>query len=207
MRKLLMSAAVLAAAAVATPSNAAVAVDFFGGGSVTASGFSVFNDFNDASDLTDFTGSSYGILPASPNSEIGAAPYYGDNTSYLSVFANGSASVDLPAVSFFAFDVGSLDSFNKMTVFYTEGGLSKSLIYIPSNPADGNWTNLNTNGLLTVTGTDGIVFKSVTFESRANSFEIDNLAVPEASTWAMMLVGLGAVGFAMRRQKVSVSFA
>lgn len=29
--------------------------------------------------------------------------------------------------------------------------------------------------------------------------------VPEPSTWAMMLVGFGAIGFAMRRQKVSAS--
>jgi len=33
-------------------------------------------------------------------------------------------------------------------------------------------------------------------------------AVPEPTTWAMMLAGLGAVGYAMRRQrKVSVNFA
>jgi len=33
-------------------------------------------------------------------------------------------------------------------------------------------------------------------------------AVPEASTWAMMIAGFGAVGFAMRRrQKVALSFA
>jgi len=33
-------------------------------------------------------------------------------------------------------------------------------------------------------------------------------AVPEASTWAMMLAGLGAVGFAMRRKRnVAISFA
>lgn len=33
-------------------------------------------------------------------------------------------------------------------------------------------------------------------------------AVPEAATWAMMIVGMGAVGFAMRRQKVTrVSYA
>jgi hypothetical protein len=39
--------------------------------------------------------------------------------------------------------------------------------------------------------------------SSRNSAEIDNLAVgsavPEPTTWAMMLVGFGAVGFAMRR--------
>ena len=32
-------------------------------------------------------------------------------------------------------------------------------------------------------------------------------AVPEASTWAMMIVGMGLVGSAMRRRKTAVSFA
>lgn len=31
--------------------------------------------------------------------------------------------------------------------------------------------------------------------------------VPEASTWAMMLAGLGAVGFAMRRRKTTLAFS
>jgi hypothetical protein len=32
-------------------------------------------------------------------------------------------------------------------------------------------------------------------------------AVPEAATWAMMLVGFGALGLTMRRRRVQVSFA
>jgi hypothetical protein len=32
-------------------------------------------------------------------------------------------------------------------------------------------------------------------------------AVPEPASWAMMMLGLGAVGFAMRRKRVAVSFA
>jgi hypothetical protein len=32
-------------------------------------------------------------------------------------------------------------------------------------------------------------------------------AVPEPAAWAMMVTGLGAVGFAMRRRRTSVSFA
>lgn len=35
----------------------------------------------------------------------------------------------------------------------------------------------------------------------------DVAAVPEPATWAMMIVGFGAVGGAMRRRKVAVSFA
>ena len=43
--------------------------------------------------------------------------------------------------------------------------------------------------------------------STQNAFEVDNLAinaVPEPATWAMMLLGFGAVGFAMRRRRQPV---
>jgi hypothetical protein len=42
--------------------------------------------------------------------------------------------------------------------------------------------------------------------SSQNAFEIDNIAVttvPEPGTWAMMLLGFGALGFAIRRRKSS----
>lgn len=35
------------------------------------------------------------------------------------------------------------------------------------------------------------------------TYSLSNGAVPEPSTWAMMLLGFGAVGFAMRRRKVA----
>lgn len=204
MRKYLISAAALAAATVAAPSNAAVTFGFFGG--LNTSGLSVIEDFSDASGIV--SGSNYVIHPGSPNDATGAAPYYGDGSSYLSVLSGGSATINLPATSFLAFDVGSLDTYNDLEILYTtlDGGTG-SFVYSPTPPADGNQTQAATNGLFTLTGDAGEVFTSITFKSGGLAFEVDNLAVPEASTWAMMLVGLGAVGFAMRRQKVSVSFA
>jgi len=68
-----------------------------------------------------------------------------------------------------------------------------------------------TNGTFPVTGSAGERFKSITLPSSGNSFEVDNLAtaaVPEPAR-AMMILGLGAVGFAMRRQpkQATVRFA
>jgi hypothetical protein len=48
--------------------------------------------------------------------------------------------------------------------------------------------------------------RSVTISPNANGTGIDNLeigAVPEASTWAMIMVGFGAIGFGMRRRKAA----
>ena len=77
------------------------------------------------------------------------------------------------------------------------------------NAADGNQTAAGTNGLFQVRGNAGETFSGITLTSGANSFEIDNLAVtgvPEPATWAMMIMGLGTLGVAMRsRRKLAVA--
>jgi hypothetical protein len=54
-----------------------------------------------------------------------------------------------------------------------------------------------TGGFEAPTGTQGTVFDDGYF---GPNFQL-LAAVPEPSTWAMMLVGFGAVGFAMRRRR------
>jgi hypothetical protein len=39
------------------------------------------------------------------------------------------------------------------------------------------------------------------FEFKQNSYDPAPGAVPEVSTWAMMLLGFGAIGFTIRRRK------
>ena len=55
------------------------------------------------------------------------------------------------------------------------------------------------------TGRDGYNVSAARLSSTSNAFETDNYAfvggVPEPSTWALLILAFGAVGFAMRRRK------
>ena len=59
-----------------------------------------------------------------------------------------------------------------------------------------------------LSGADVGAFSSLRLTSGTNAFEIDNVAVnsavPEPATWAMMLLGFGAVGFSARRRRSMV---
>jgi hypothetical protein len=103
---------------------------------------------------------------------------------------------------------GSVDDYNTLeflaadgtTVLQSFGGLQ---IF---NPANGNQTDPNTNPvvLFNLTGTDVSAFSYLRLNSTTNAFEIDNLAinpVPEPATWALMLLGFGGIGMAMRRRR------
>jgi hypothetical protein len=64
--------------------------------------------------------------------------------------------------------------------------------------ANGTTTSLVTLGL---TGPETQVAKLWLNSSGVNAFEIDNIAaVPEPSTWLMLILGMLGVGFAMRRR-------
>lgn len=74
------------------------------------------------------------------------------------------------------------------------------------NPANGDQTNPNLNPVVRfdMTGADVSALTSLRFSSSGNAFETDNFsinAVPEPATWALMLVGFGAIGFGMRRRR------
>jgi len=83
------------------------------------------------------------------------------------------------------------------------------------SPSNGNQVNPNSNRLvtLTFTGADRWNVTGLRFSSTSNAFEFDNVnvvtaGVPEPASWALMLGGFGAIGFAMRsRRKAALSFS
>ena len=195
--------ALIASTAYANVANAAVEISFDAGLATPAPGYTVVDTFDTADGLT---GSLYQIkVPPADGNGAPPANSFPAGTPYLSVLGGGSATYTFAnPVSGFQFDWGSIDAYNTLTIHG-----SGNTIIIPGsnfiNPANGNQTAPGTNGRFTVTGTAGELFTGVTFASSGNSFEVDNLAVqsavPEPATWALMLLGFGGVGFALRRAK------
>ena len=70
-------------------------------------------------------------------------------------------------------------------------------------------TGLNGSNIFNIVAPAGTVYTSATFSSTGGGFaDMKQLrvtlaasAVPEPATWAMMLLGFGGIGFAMRRRK------
>lgn len=195
-------AVLLAGTTAATSAFAAVDIHFDGGLATPAAGYTIVDTFDDATGLTG-TNFQIKVPPADGN---GAPPANSipSGTPYLSVLAGGSATYTFASpVSSFQFDWGSIDAYNTLTI----NGTSPAIIVPGSNfinPANGDQIAAGTNGRFTVTGTAGELFSSVTFSSTGNSFEVDNLAVngavPEPATWALMMLGFGGMGAAMRRK-------
>tara|TARA_R110000782_G_scaffold268393_1_gene364779 strand:- start:35721 stop:36416 length:696 start_codon:yes stop_codon:yes gene_type:complete len=86
--------------------------------------------------------------------------------------------------------------------------------FAASTTTTGDWLHFSSTGFGNINGPVDFVFEYNSFGVPAKDFVIDRVyfaetsAIPEPATWAMMLAGFGAIGFAMRRrQKVAVSFA
>ena len=201
----------LISVALSGTANAATTVSFTPGASSPGNGQTVVYDFDRTLPASLVTGPLVQIK-SPPSDPTGAPPANSvpSGTKYLSVLQGGLAEILFTGpVSGFSFDWGSIDSYNLLTILPFGGGDS---IVIPgttftNTPANGNQIAPGTNGLFSVIGTAGTQYRGFQLSSTANSFEIDNVAiasaVPEPAAWAMMIIGMGAVGFAMRRQKVT----
>ncbi len=138
-----------------------------------------------------------------------SAPPPGDLTNYETVTSGGRATLNSSnGLKVFSFFTGSPDTYN--TVRFTGlNGYSQTL----SGAAIFGGA-VNTNGNQTVGKRVSYDFgpetvTKVEFLSTGNSFGFDSLAgtaVPEPATWAMMIMGFGAMGAVLRRRR-SMTFA
>jgi PEP-CTERM motif len=210
MEKIILSA-VGALVLTSMPAHAA-SVIFTPGGSVgtTYPSLKVIDTFSNASGIA--SGSNYKIKVSPTDGEGAVIPVPSTGDSYLSVLGGGNALINLPANTLkFAFDWGSLDTYNTLRVTF---GNNLFQDFIPGGnlpgPGDGNQFLPSTNGVVAGTANPGESFKSIQLFSGNNSFEGDNLAVagiPEPSTWALMMLGIGAIGAGLRRKRRSGSLS
>jgi hypothetical protein len=139
---------------------------------------------------------------AQPLASLGHFFSVGPSTTASGGFSLGSN------IGSFSFIWGSIDTYNTLTLTTAGGVYTYSGTYIASlipTPANGNQGAPQTNPIVTffLSGADqnGV---SLSLASTQNAFEIDDVAVngvPEPATWAMMLLGFGAIGVAVRRRR------
>jgi hypothetical protein len=211
MKKILGAFAVLTAAGF-SQANAAVVYD---GATTAFIDTGTFNNLATPSNLGTYTDGVFTFSNASSSaslaqilnttSSIGAEPL-GDSTPYLSVLGGGVVNVTLASTAnSLSFFVGSLDAVNSIefnndpTNVYT----GAQLLGLSDTGCQGD---PSCNRFITFSGD----ITSFTLTSGANSFEVDSFttAVPEPSTWAMMILGFVGLGFmAYRRKSPSFRFA
>ena len=219
MRKLMIATAV-AAIAVSAPANAQTVTKIFTNGvytnpfPLTPGIIQTFN--NGGADNSQYAPFKLANETLSAGSDIriqtgslpgtSADPEPGGGNKYLNI-VNGTYTITLPQASaVFSFILGSLDTYNSVTLFFAGGAPSQTytganIIGIP-NVFDGNG-NSGTAGRVTYDlGGTGLITQ-VAFSSSQAAFEIDTLssAVPEPAAWGMMILGFGMIGGQLRSRR------
>lgn len=128
--------------------------------------------------------------------------------AYQAIQGNGVSTFTFTnALSVFSFYWGSIDTYNKIEFLRGDGSLVQAFTGAAfAAPANGNQSASATNRRVTFGFTGAEAVKKVRFSNspQTNAFEIDTLAiaaVPEPATWAMMILGFGLIGGAMRSRK------
>ncbi|MBJ6122466.1 PEP-CTERM sorting domain-containing protein [Sphingomonas sp. BT553] len=172
-----------------------------------------FNSGTVSAPFTYTTTGTAGIVSGDSTNNY-AEPAFSDGTRYLAVQGGGTATLQsalsFESVSFF---LGSIDTFNTVSLLNAAGNVIQS--FTGSDfivPANGNQDLPSTNRRVTLVVTPSEQrIAGVRFSSGVNALEVDNVvfAVPEPTTWALMLLGFGMVGAATRyrRRKIAVAFA
>jgi hypothetical protein len=213
MRKLLLG---LAALVTANAASAAVVVDFKQGTYALPVGYTVFENFNGYANGQLLAGATNARAYTASADGIAARPMFNSTGGFGAALGGGPSSyiASFAETRGFSFVLGSLDTFNSLTLLYannTQQTFTGAQI-ATGGDADGNQLTADSNGrvfYLAQAGDPSIV--GAIFSSGGYSFEFDDLAtltnsaVPEPATWAMFLLAFGITGRAMRsRRKAAI---
>jgi hypothetical protein len=215
MTKSVAFLASLMAATVAVPASAVTIVSYAGGSGALPADATVIQDFESFASGT--PGAAIGPNAFVYDGSVGgqsARPAFGSTGNFATVLTGGSYSISFGPTYLLSLVLGSLDTYNGLTLSYEDGSsqlYSGGQIINDLTFPSGNQISGETNGVVAYRVISGPRLTGATFTSSANSFEFDNIAtgaVPEPATWAMMIGGLGLVGgFARRRARTTVAYA
>lgn len=204
MRKLLVGFGVIAGALASVSANATVTVSSSSVNLAPPSGPGVLVDFESAVPAQ-FTTSGSGYFITSGSSGQGATPL-GDSSHYLSVYGGSFSMLGTVGYNSVSLLWGSIDTYNYLDLLNAAGnviGTVDAAAIQAGNWADGNQTSYVTNRRVTIGSTDAIY--GIKLRSNQAAFEADDIkfsgAVPEPATWAMMVMGFGLLGTALRRSR------
>lgn len=219
MKKTLLIGLALAAAAMGSTAQAATVVvtnggvATFGASKVSTPGTKVvtFDGAAPAGVVMTLSGAS--IVTGGVSGQY-AQPFGSDGSKYLSVFGGTSATIrDIlgPGYLGLSFYLGSIDTYNSFQLLSKTGAVignfsGSALLGGPS----GDQGLPTTNRLITFTRSNGDpLIGGIRILSSQNSAEVDNVrffsAVPEPSTWLMMILGVGIAGAALRRRRQTIA--
>jgi hypothetical protein len=111
-----------------------------------------------------------------------------------------------PTLNYLSFLWGSPDLYNVLDVITNSNDYTYTALGMGVTPPDGNQAFAEDVQFKT---TGGEFITAVKFTSNTDAFEVSNFrvgAVPEASTWAMMILGFFGVGFMAYRRKSPSAF-
>lgn len=213
MRKLLLCSVALAGFAGGSVAQAAVVVTTTPGAAVYV-GPAPQYDFETGPTTPGISGGAIvgpGTSPGSFAQPLGSTGKYysvGPSTSSPGTltFANPTG------INWIDFIWGSVDTYNTLRVLRGDGSVIATILGSALPPANGNQAAANSNPIvrLTFSGQDAFDFRKLELSSTENAFEVDNFrinAIPEPSTWALFILGFGALGFAMRRRSGEIRAA
>ena len=155
----------------------------------------------------EYTGGA--VCDTSP-SGVSAQPFGSTGKYATSGPTDGIGTLSLRSfgdIDLISFIWGSIDTYNTLEILDAAGTVFASFTGTSVIAmADGDQTDPATNRLvkLTFTGTDRGRVDALRFQSTQNAFEFDKVsvaAVPEPTTWMLMLIGMAGIGFSMRRKE------
>ncbi|HVR60168.1 MAG TPA: PEPxxWA-CTERM sorting domain-containing protein [Pseudolabrys sp.] len=210
MKKSIALAALVATGLLGSlPAKAVTVVESIGGTAISGEGEGTSRlgtttfDFNSGVTPSGLTG---GAIVVNSLANFYSAPT-GDTSKYFTVGSFGTPETATwlfaSGLTYFGLYWGSKDAYNSISFFDASNALIGTFIGpAPNSGTQSAYVNFDFTG--------GSATK-VTFTSTSAAFELDNVAtiaaVPEPSTWAMMILGFFGVGFiAYRRRSNKIAF-